>query len=70
MTLPDLDGNPATTNDIATYGYQYDARGNMVQLTRTLPLGFGTDGKFGTADDPAVGQASSLPFTEHVWTNQ
>ncbi len=85
MTLPDLDGNSATTNDIATYGYKYDARGNMVQLTdplgrdtrftfnnqgqqltRTLPLGFGTDGMFGTADDPAVGQASSLPFTEHA----
>jgi RHS repeat-associated protein len=85
VTLPDQDGNPATTNDIATYGYKYDARGNMVQLTdplgrdtrfrfnnqgqqlsRTLPLGFGTDGMFGTADDPAVGQASSLPFTEHA----
>ncbi len=70
VSLPDLDGNPATTNDIATYGYKYDARGNMVQLTdplgrdtrftfnnqgqqltRTLPLGFGADGMFGTADD-------------------
>ncbi len=36
VSLPDLDGNPATTNDIATYGYRYDARGNMVQLTDPL----------------------------------
>ena len=36
VSLPDLDGNSATTNDIATYGYKYDARGNMVQLTDPL----------------------------------
>jgi RHS repeat-associated protein len=35
------------------------------QLSRTLPLGFGADGMFGTSDDP-VGQPSSLPFTERM----
>ena len=83
VTLPDLDGNPATTNDIATYGYKYDARGNMVQLTdplgrdtrftfndqgqqltRTLPLGFGADGMFGTADDSTLSRRGA--FTEHA----
>ena len=43
------------------------------QLSRTLPLGFGPDGKFGTVDDPVgwphmadpnAPPASGLPFTE------
>ena len=70
VTLPDLDGNAATTTDIAAYQYAYDARGNQTllvdplghetrfaydhlgrQVSRTLPLGLGADGIFGTADD-------------------
>jgi RHS repeat-associated protein len=81
VTLPDLDGNPATTNDRATYQYGYDTQGNQTllvdplgretrwtfddqgrELTRTLPLGFGADGKEGTADDAAVTPGD---FTEH-----
>ncbi|HEX6985901.1 MAG TPA: hypothetical protein VF170_11015 [Planctomycetaceae bacterium] len=37
--------------------FTFDGRGN--QLSRTLPLGFGEDGKQGTADDPAA-----VGFTE------
>ena len=44
--------------------FTYDENGN--QLTRTLPLGFGIDGIFGTADDEAAKNTDgSLDFTEY-----
>ena len=43
--------------------FSYDDSGN--QLTRTLPLGFGADGIFGTDDDEAAKNLdNSLDFTE------
>jgi hypothetical protein len=39
--------------------------GQGQQLSRTLPLGFGPDGKFGTVDDPSAPSGGSLPFTEN-----
>ena len=44
VTLPDLDGDPLTTGDIASYQYGYDARGNQVSLTD--PLGRVTEWAF------------------------
>ncbi|TWT35026.1 tRNA(Glu)-specific nuclease WapA precursor [Thalassoglobus neptunius] len=40
LTLPDLDGDPNTTDDIASYEYGYDAQGNQTLLVD--PLGHET----------------------------